>query len=59
MEFFQSLKTTIYCSFDFKYFPFDSHKCDLSIGDTLAGSKYLTLNASIITYQGQNMSYLL
>ena len=59
MEYFQSLKTTIYCSFDFKHFPFDSHKCDLSLGDTLSGWQYLSLNASKITYRGQKLSYLL
>ena len=28
----ERLKITIYCSFDFGDFPFDSHQCDLNIG---------------------------
>ena len=27
-EFQQALKVEIYCTFDFKSFPFDSHECD-------------------------------
>ena len=58
LEHLQSLKSTIYCSFDFKHFPFDSHYCDLSLGDALVSKKYSVLNSSTITYQGQNLSYL-
>ena len=29
-EFQQALKVEIYCTFDFKSFPFDSHECRLS-----------------------------
>lgn len=31
-EFQQVMKATIYCSFDFKNFPFDGHECDFIIG---------------------------
>ena len=58
LEHLQSLKSTIYCSFDFKHFPFDSHYCDLSLGDALVSKKYSVLNSSTISYQGQNLSYL-
>ena len=32
MEYQQSLKVKLYCSIDFKHFPFDSHTCDLNFG---------------------------
>ena len=32
IEYQQALKVTIYCSFDFKTFPFDSHNCDFNFG---------------------------
>ena len=32
LELQQELKVTIYCSFDFSYFPFDSHICDFNYG---------------------------
>ena len=32
LQYQQRLKVTIYCSLDFKSFPFDSHQCDLNFG---------------------------
>ena len=32
LEFKQNIQVTIYCSFDFHDFPFDSHHCDFNIG---------------------------
>ena len=57
MEYYQSMKTTIYCSFDFKHFPFDVHKCDLVFGDAMISAKNSLLNSTIISYQGQDLNY--
>ena len=43
LELQQELKVTIYCSFDFSTFPFDSHYCDLILGVTKTSSKFLYL----------------
>ena len=32
MKFYQSVKVTIACDFNFESFPFDSHECDLDFG---------------------------
>ena len=53
----QSLKTRIYCSLDFKRFPFDSHNCDLNFGSSSVATIQLMLNASMITYQNQYVNY--
>ena len=57
MELRQALSSTIYCSFDFKYFPFDTHKCDLIFGDATLSIAYSTLNPTIMSYQDQEIRY--
>ena len=32
MKFYQSMKVTFACDFNFESFPFDSHECDLDFG---------------------------
>ena len=32
MRFYQSMKVTFACDFNFESFPFDSHECDLDFG---------------------------
>ena len=46
----QRLKVTVYCSFDFKSFPFDSHQCDLNIGLTNSIVTTTRLLPLIISY---------
>ena len=41
-EFRRKMKVTIYCSFDFSTFPFDSHECNVSYGINFL-SKYFVL----------------
>ena len=53
MEYQQSVKTTVYCSLDFKYFPFDNHTCDLTFGDstsTIAKLKVIKSEISKSTF---------
>ena len=35
MEMDEILKVTVYCDFDFQFFPFDDQECDLSMYDTV------------------------
>ena len=35
LEYQQSVKATIYCSLDFKYYPFDKHTCSLNFGSAI------------------------
>ena len=56
MEYQQSLKVTIYCSIDFKHFPFDHHTCDLNFGAS-GNEKYaLKLNPPMIDHKNQSVS---
>ena len=46
----QRLKVTVYCSFDFKSFPFDSHQCKLNFGLTNYIATTIRLLPLIISY---------
>ena len=53
----ERLKITIYCSFDFGDFPFDSHQCDLNIGVSNYFPDQVTLSPLNISYKDQNTSF--
>ena len=57
MEYQQSLKVTIYCSLNFRHFPFDDHTCDLNFGATGVGVSELRLNAPRVDYKNQSVSH--
>ena len=35
MAMYETLKVTVYCDFDFQFFPFDDQECDLSLYDPI------------------------
>ena len=53
IDYKQSIKVTIYCKFEFQFYPFDKHFCDF-IYIATAPALYLWLNSSEIRYQNQN-----
>ena len=57
MEYQQSLKVKIYCSIDFKHFPFDSHTCDLNFGASGITINALKMNATTMNYKNQSVKY--
>ena len=57
MEYQQSLKVKMYCSIDFKHFPFDSHTCDLNFGASGNEAQVLKMNAPIIDHENQSVSH--
>ena len=57
MEYQQSLKVILYCSMDFKHFPFDHHYCDLNFGSAENSINLLKMNATTIDYKNQSLSY--
>ena len=46
VEYQMALKITIYCSFEFENFPFDSHYCDLHYGSASSMSATLQLHTT-------------
>ena len=52
----QAFKVTIYCSFDFSYFPFDSHYCDFNQGLSKHSINYLYLAPAWIRH-GLKVAY--
>ena len=51
IEYQQALKVTIYCSFEFKTFPFDSHNCDFNFGSLGIDVERILLNSSRVRYK--------
>ena len=52
----QELKVTIYCSFDFSTFPFDSHECNLSYGMNLFSATYIhMMNLTVVHKKKQTV----
>ena len=47
----ERLKITIYCSFEFENFPFDSHQCNLSIGVSNYSPNHVELLPLTILYE--------
>ena len=54
LDYKQTLKVTIYCTFDFESYPFDSNFCDLTqfASDT---ATYLQMNPSDLMYKSQKI----
>ena len=55
LEYHQSMKTTIYCSFKFKNYPFESQVCDLKFGSIEYYFKNLQMNSTKIEYRSQHV----
>ena len=53
LELQQAFKVTIYCTFDFTYFPFDSHYCDFNHGSAKHSLDYLYLLPAWLRYRGK------
>ncbi len=51
LEYQQALKITIYCSFDFQAYPFDSHDCNFDFGLKEVESYRIKMNSTRIRYQ--------
>ena len=56
-EYHQSLKVTIYCSFNFKSFPFDSHHCDLTLIDIDNEHTALIFNSITLNYKNNHTKF--
>ena len=50
-EFRRKMKVTIYCSFDFSTFPFDSHECNLSYGLVNFSKYYMDMKPSTVMHK--------
>ena len=49
LEFRRKVRVTIYCSFDFSTFPFDSHECNLSYGMNFFSETYIhMMNLTVV-----------
>ena len=51
-EYQQTLRITIYCSFDFKDFPFDSHDCNINYGSSVLSINLIQLKPTKIRFKG-------
>ena len=51
LEFMRKVKITIYCSFDFSTFPFDSHECNLSYGMNFYGETYIHMTNLTVVHK--------
>ena len=50
-EYFEILKVTAYCEFDFSTFPFDDHKCGLIVGSGIGSQSILRVSKPTIIYK--------
>ena len=56
LEFRRKVKVTIYCTFDFSTFPFDSHECNLSYGMNLFSKDYIhMMNLTVVHKKKQTI----
>ena len=53
-EYYETLKITYYCDFQFSTFPFDSHTCNLTLGSKCLTVKYMILSKPIISNEQIN-----
>ena len=53
LEFMRKVKITIYCSFDFSTFPFDSHECNMSYGINFLSKYYIHMMPTIVRHKKQ------
>ena len=54
LEYHETLKVTVYCSFDFGNFPFDSHLCRFNFGSSGNADYNLILMPSIILHHDES-----
>ena len=54
LEYQQAIKVTLYCTFNFESFPFDSNYCDFSFFPS-DNANFLNLNASEIRFENQHL----
>jgi hypothetical protein len=47
----EELKVTVSCNFDFSYFPFDTHLCDLNFGDAEYATESLILAPAVVYFE--------
>lgn len=52
LEFTRSARVTVTCDFDFSSYPFDSHTCDVIMGDADYGLKQLLYNKAVVYHRG-------
>ena len=57
LEYQQALKVTLYCSFYFKKFPFDSHHCDFNFRSIDIFYENLQINSTQISFETQHVAY--
>jgi hypothetical protein len=53
MEYAEEAQVTISCNFDFSYFPFDTHLCDLNFGDQQYEVESFILAPAEVFFAGQ------
>ena len=51
LEFRQQIQVTIYCSFDFSTYPFDSHECNFSFGLNFWSISYIKMKPPTIIHE--------
>ena len=51
LEYKNTKKITIYCSFDFSTFPFDSHMCNLTYGINFYSESYIHMMSSTVLHK--------
>ena len=56
-EFRRKMKVTIYCSFDFSTFPFDSHECNLSYGLVNFSKYYMDMMPSTVMHKKRKQNW--
>ena len=55
MEMEEILKVTVFCDFDFQFFPFDDQECDLSLYDTVNTAVWLIFDEiNNLCYENKN-----
>ena len=51
LDYRRNVKITIYCSFDFSQFPFDSHECNVSYGINFLSKNYLHMMPTTVRHK--------
>ena len=49
-EYYERLRITSYCSFEFSTFPFDAHNCELAVGSVLYSTFYTRISKPTVIY---------
>ena len=53
-EYYERLKITSYCHFEFTTFPFDSHNCELTMGSGSTSINYMRILKPTVIYKKFN-----